>query len=329
MKKVIAIGCADLHLHNWEMDNYPPQFRLMQANEAILEMFSVAKYNKCPILFSGDFIHNPKYIDNITFNNLMALIRKIDTNYYPNTRIYAISGNHDQSEPNTINNASPSYLNNLEGVFKCFSNAEYTAHNITDKIQVIGIPYLTGNVGLKEKILEVKKVVKNPKRTILMLHSDLPGAKESDGREVGTVENFEGVLELLKEFGLVISGHIHRPQQLGPNIYMLGAMNHQKTSDEGCKMGYWKIYKDFSMEFVRLRLPEFKTVKVIPENNLSHYWIKKEESVVESVEKSDIVVDFSTSKKKISLVKTYLTKKGIKSKSKKNILIKVIKASSK
>lgn len=43
---------------------------------------------------------------------------------------------------------------------------------------------------------------------------------------------------------------------------MIGAPNQQRRTDKNCKLGYWKIYEDLSMEFVPLKgFPKFKDVE--------------------------------------------------------------------
>lgn len=324
--ELMALAFSDVHLHDWPLEGYPPHIRIQQATKAIRTIVHRAAKEEVDVWFCGDLFHNPKSLDTHTFIEACKLFSYLDK-VYPDTKIIGISGNHDQCESQTNNHTSPTYLNGVEEIWKNFT---HLWNDCTDSMGFLvhGIPYHNGNVGLKSQIKGALRRGKG-QNNILLLHTDLPGAKESDGREVGTVENFKGLSKYLKQFKLVLSGHIHRPQKLGKNMYMLGATHHQKTSDEGCEMGYWEIYDNFTMKFVPLKLMEFKTIKEVPENDLSYYWIKESKEVDESSSEGIPVVDFSTTKKKISIAKKYLTNKGIKSKSKKNTLIKVIKASTK
>lgn len=123
---------------------------------------------------------------------------------------------------------------------------------------VYGVPYIDNNVGLSEylKKLELDKSKKN----ILLLHTDYPGAKDTDGREIDSVENLN--VNVLNKFDLVLCGHIHKPQRLSKKVYMIGAPNHQRRTDRDCELGYWKIYEDLSLKFVPLKnFPKFIDVE--------------------------------------------------------------------
>ena len=45
-----------------------------------------------------------------------------------------------------------------------------------------------------------------------MLHTDYPGARDTDGREIGSVENLN--VNTLNKFDLVLCGHIHKPLKI-------------------------------------------------------------------------------------------------------------------
>lgn len=161
------------------------------------------------------------------------------------------------------------------------------------------------------------------KPTILLLHTDYPGAKDTDNTEVGTVENLN--VNLLTKFKLVLIGHIHKPQRLGKKVYMVGAPLQQRRTDRNCKLGYWKIYEDFSMEFKPFKgFPKFVDVSSEDEimDDGNYYTVIASKSKVMEVEDTPQITG-ELSKK--SMVRRYMKAKGIKDKEKKTTLLKVIK----
>ena len=89
-----------------------------------------------------------------------------------------------------------------------------------------------------------------------MLHTDYPGARDTDRREKGSVDNLD--VYTLNPFDLVLCGHIHKPQSLSKKVYMIGAPYQQRSTDKDCILAYWKLYSDLSMEFIELKgFPKF------------------------------------------------------------------------
>ena len=106
---------------------------------------------------------------------------------------------------------------------------------------------------------------------------------------------------------------------------MIGAPNHQRRTDRGCKLGYWKIYSDLSMQFVHLKqFPKF--VDVESEEGIkddgNYYTVIASKSRVVAVEDTPQINRELTKK---SMVRRYMKAKGIKDKEKKATLLKVIK----
>ena len=96
------------------------------------------------------------------------------------------------------------------------------------------IPYIDHNVGLSEYLKNIK--LDKDADNILMLHTDYPGAKDTDGREIDSVENLN--LNVLNRFDLIICGHIHKPQRLSKKVYMIGA---PYNKEEPIKIVNWDI----------------------------------------------------------------------------------------
>lgn len=187
---------------------------------------------------------------------------------------------------------------------------------------VYGVPYIDHNIGLSKylKTLRLKDGFKN----ILLLHTDYPGAKDTDGRVVDSAENIN--LNMLNRFDLVLCGHIHKPQRLSKKVYMLGAPIQQRRTDKDCKMGYWLVMDDLSMKFVELKgFPKFIDVESEDEvNDDGNYYTVIPKKSSEKVNTNHKITK-TLSKKK--LAKRYLKEKGIKDRGKEDLLIKILKKS--
>jgi hypothetical protein len=106
---------------------------------------------------------------------------------------------------------------------------------------------------------------------------------------------------------------------------MLGSPIHQITSDEGTKMGYWKLYSDKTIKFCPLnkRFPNFITLEKgqTPYNDKDYFILPPTDDLVEKKVNKD---KFSLNNSKKQLAKSYLTQKGIKSKVKLIALKKIL-----
>lgn len=316
MPNLIAIAFSDLHIHRWKNYNLTPNGRLNQCLIVLKLMGNIAKKEDVPLLFCGDWYHTNKEVETITHSKAMLIYKR----WLGEVNVIAISGNHDFSERNGKGNESPSHLHSYE-VFPNFRLLDFNSIKLPTFI-VWGIPYMDNEKELFDAIEELKpnvKRIETNKHKILMLHTDLPGAKTPSGHEVGDMTYIKGNLdEYFKEWDLVICGHIHKPMKLGSNVIMLGAPLHQDAGDEGTEMGYWKIYSDGTYEFIPLDFPQFKTGE---EKNDGNYWVNKE---VVLVEEEVEIGEFHINNSRKKLATQYLKKKGIKSKAKKRALIEIL-----
>lgn len=312
--KVIALAFSDLHINLWTKFNADNKRTLDHFRVLSLIKKKCLKYN-CPALFCGDLFHKPEGMS----QDLMHLVfSELDKLKGDNFRIYAISGNHDLAHNNSISNKQPSYIKLLEryDFIKCID-----LHNveIPSGIRIYGVPYIDHNLGLNEYIKGLS--LNDNHKNILLLHTDYPGAKDTDGAEVGSCENLN--TNLLQKFDLTLIGHIHKPQKLGKKVIMIGAPLQQRRTDRDCQLGYWKIYEDMTVKFKPLNIfPKFIDVdseeKIKEDGN--YYTVVSKPKEVEVVENR---VTRDLSKKK--LVKEYLKARGIVDKDKKRILLNIIK----
>ena len=319
-KRVVALAFSDLHINDWSKFN--------KDNERTLNHFKVLSYlvskaNKydCPVLFCGDLLHQAKSISNDLFATLQYEMVHMygDWGLYK-SELWAISGNHDMPSANTKEHPSNSWVAILSNYYNFLECIDWQSRE-TEYIKVWGIPYLDHNIGLNEAVKAIE--VDQTKKNILLLHTDYPGAKDTDGIEVGTVENLN--INLLSKFDLTLIGHIHKPQRLGKKVYMVGAPLQQRRTDKNCDMGYLKIYEDMTVKFVNLsdKFPKFIDVETEDEVKEDGNYYTVVGAKAKLKEEKPHKITKSLSKKR--LVKRYLKAKGIKDEQKKEVLLKVLK----
>lgn len=315
-KKLIAICFSDLHLNIWSKFN--------ADNKRTLEGFRVLsylskKYPNIPALFCGDMFHKPTSMD-----QALDIIWH-DFRPAKGWECWAISGNHEIAEKNTAHSPKYSWVSLRENEWlKCIDFNEIV---LTKDVLVLGIPYCDDNMGINEYLTKYLDRVQDGSkvRRILMLHTTYPGAKDTDGREVESLNSINP--NLLNKFDLVLCGHIHKPQKLGRKVYMIGAPIQQRRTDKDCKLGYWELYSDLSMEFIELK-GFHKFIDVESEEDIkddgNYYTVLPPKSSNTSVTKHKITKRLS----KKSLVKKYMRTKGVEDESKKNLLIDILNKSS-
>ena len=316
-KKIVALVFSDLHLNQWAKFN--------ENNERTLKPFSVLsliaeKCNKLkvPALFCGDMFHKPNVLDTSLLVRFTQWQKECYSKY-PRFRCYAISGNHELPSVNKIDNLTKSILDCFEGFgpsewgFKILNKESI---DIGLNITVHGIPYIDHNVGLCEYISKLK--LDEDSKNILLLHTDYPGATDTDGRRIDSVENIN--INTLNKFDL------HKHQRLAKKVYMVGAPIQQRRTDKNCEMGYWELYEDLSLKFIPLdNFPKFIDVESEEEVNDdgNYYTVIPKQSRVEKIVEHKITKQLS----KKRLAKRYMRTTGIKDKNRENLLINILNKS--
>jgi len=319
-KKVVAVGSSDWHLHNWKNYN-KDQRRLKVGLEVVDRLQKICTELGVPLLFPGDLFHNDQALPNEVIEHVFPVFQeKFNDRFLMNPfEMYGIDGNHDQPGQNTKQQRCEGYVEHLSKVFKGLHCMNFESKDLKN-FGLHGIPYITRNEGFVEAVNDIKLIKNKP--NILMIHSDLPGAKDTNQRVVGTVRNIpERLSDLFARFDLVISGHIHKAQIMDDNVIMIGAPTQQRKTDIGCKMGYWLIYNDMSYEFVPFKgLPKFKIVTEDPGDDKHYYIIENKTSKkikdVEGENKRDFNVLMSRKK----LVNNYMKETGEESKARRKKL---------
>lgn len=314
--KYIGVAFSDLHMANWKQFNEDKQ-RLNQPLYIIRQVIKAYNKYEVPMLFAGDLIDHPRHIDNVVLEVLGNIAKELPK------RIIAINGNHDLIKINSFKSPQKGYIHHLSKLGAPFKEIDFS-HTDEKYYRVHGIPYINGNSDFMEA-LEQRLQNLRKDHNILMVHRDLPGAVEPNGKRIDEQQHDRELRKALKKFDLVIAGHIHKPQsipRLGKHVYMLGAPSHQRRSDAFCSMGYWMIKKDFTLKFIPLNLPEFKYHEYDGQpGNSTDYWIRLPKKVIQTEE---VEGNFRASMGRKDLVEEYFKVKGIKNKGKLKLIMDLI-----
>ena len=327
MKRVIAIAFSDLHINDWSKFN--------QDNERTLNHFRVLsdivdlcyEYN-CPALFCGDLFHKPEMMSQELYSILVSKLKSLQKKYKKKPfDIFGISGNHDMKFTVKAKTKPISWFNILSQQYDFLESLDFSQTLINNgRVCVYGIPYIDHNIDLDKYIVEITKSKDfKEHKNILLLHTDYPGAKDTDNSEVGISENLN--LNLLNKFDLVLLGHIHKPQRLSKKVYMIGAPLQQRRTDRDCDLGYWLIFEDLSMRFIVVeKYPKF--IDVTDENDIQedgNYYTVISQLKTQEAQVSKNNMSKGLSKKR--MVRRYLRNMGIADSNKERILLNIIKES--
>lgn len=317
-KEVIAIAFSDLHLSNWAKFN-DEHNRTLNGFDVLSRIAKLCNKYSCPALFCGDLFHKSENLDADLYDIVQQKFDELNIlNPYHGFMIYAISGNHDLNHVNTVEDHKSSWVSRFASKYDWLKCIDFESVNIRG-YNIHGIPYLDHNKGLNNYVKKVKA-------DILLLHTDYPGAKDTDGRPIDSIENLN--INLLKPFKLVLCGHIHKPQRLGKKVYMVGAPQQQRRTDRDCKMGYLKIYEDLSVKFKYWDdYPKF--IDVYDESEIKddgNYYTVIPKPSSKSVETKHKITKQLTKKQ---LARRYMRQQGDKDKTRLNLLTDILTKSEK
>jgi len=287
MKPLFVIS-SDWHIHDFSGGN--GQFsRLYYQLLPITRLYKVCKKLEVPLVFCGDMFHSPHDIKNVVFSEVVSTLNKTFTK--DGIKIYAIPGNHDQCQKNTIKYRSPDYINTLSTLNDTIIDVSWKTIKV-GKHYISGIPYLTDNIGFVDGVKELHKAKLD--NHILLTHRDFPNISENTNSV--DIEDIVNEKKLFTPFQLVLSGHIHIPSKFMANGYMIGAPQQQSWRDTGISYGYWVCFQQgdkLKMVHNTWKMPEFKLTKDINDTDEYNYW-RKEDVIVEQKENTEEVVgDYS------------------------------------
>lgn len=321
MRTPIFVAVSDIHLNEWKKYSVNNS-RLKNGIDVIRVTCNKAKELNVPIFFAGDLIHNQKSVTQEVIKQFERAYKK----YISGTAFTCIDGNHDQALKNTFEKRTPGYTELFSINKPQFRNINFKVREFPmQNMLVAGIPYLTRGQGFNDAKEYLEEEVKGSKyKKILMIHTDLPGAKTPEGIELKEYEGINANLDkYFKHWNLVISGHIHLPQKLSSKVYMLGSPQHQTISDAGTDMGYWIGYSDMTMEFKALsQYPQFIYYDEGDEPRDSiNFWLKRPK---QDEEEQEVTKVFNNKMTRKSLAKKYCKATGQNKKSKINYLTQIL-----
>ena len=162
-RKPIGLAYSDHHLNIW--NNFNQGNRRLTDGLSVMKILKLkAKVLNVPILFTGDLLHKEKQVSNKLLSILLPFFKKIwGSSKYPT---FAIDGNHDQCEENTLDHESPSYIKTFSQIYKglnCVNNESVEYNNL----MIHGVPYLTHDLGLNQAIDNRIKKINKKKINIL------------------------------------------------------------------------------------------------------------------------------------------------------------------
>lgn len=322
-KKIIAVAFSDLHINDWAKFNAENK-RTLDHFRVLSLIREICLKNDCPAFFCGDLMHKPENISLDLALTMTQQMKELDRD--EEWHMYAISGNHDLTKiVKDPQNMPPSWIKVYSEKFLFLHDLDFARSPGRDYV-LYGIPYMDHNLGLNDVVQSFAAIDDKGKKKILLLHTDYPGAKDTDGSEVGSSENLN--LNLLDKFDLVLIGHIHKPQRLGKKVYMVGAPLQQRRTDKNCDLGYWAIYEDFTLKFHSLGEYFPKFIDVSSEDEIQengNYYTVISDKVLKSEDKIENTLQRGLSKRK--LVRRYLKDQGIEDPKKKKVLLNIIKES--
>lgn len=322
MSKVKAIIISDTHVEEWKKHNEGGR-RLNNSLDVWRRVKKLSMVHKAPVLFAGDLYHKDAGVTNSLLGKTLPFWRKLWSS--GKFKTYAITGNHDQSGQNLPGNESPSYIKTLASTFKGLECIDFKKVDLGDWA-ICGVPYLTHDAGLIETINGFE--LKTGQYNVLMLHTTMPGAKDTDNRVIDSNLVRDDFDRAVARFDLVLCGHIHKPhsyQIVKTDIIQVGAPQQQRLTDKDCDMGYWLLYQNLTFEFFPMKYPKFIELSKgeIPKDNYNFYVYKKGENNKKGESFQDSG-EFSINLKKRALAKNYIKEKGIKSKVKRRALIEAL-----
>lgn len=322
--KIEAIIFSDLHITKYTKYNQGDR-RTKNALDVLKRIKLLTKRHNTVSLFLGDLMHKEKNITNELLSKTLPFFYKLWGN--GKFKTYAISGNHDQSSYNTKENPSPSYIETFSKTFEGLVCMDFKKQEF-ETWDLYGIPYLTHDIGLIETIKEYGNQLDPNKVNVLMLHTTMPNAQDTDNRSIKSTLGEGEFSKAIAKFDIVFCGHIHKPEEYGvgkTTIIQVGAPQQQRITDRDCEMGYWIMYDNFDIEFVPFKhYPKFIPLAAstpIPDNKNFYYHLPDAPKSNKGEEKKEFTIGMRGNR----LARNYMKTKGIKDKDKRKALTEALK----
>jgi DNA repair exonuclease SbcCD ATPase subunit len=275
---------SDLHSHIWKPIGQGDELykRLLEQENVIDQIIDIRDRYNAITVFGGDLFHKVGDVPVESINMVKKLTIDI-----------LVCGNHD-----IRNRVSPNWFNIAGNIF------DARCDSIDNIFDIGGIKIKVVNYFDKVDYAKVKGY------DIVVLH------KTPIGSKVGDFVFEDGVdwKQLSKNNRFVFFGHIHQRQKLNDNTYVLGSPMHFNFGDIGDRGVYLLDTDDWSLEFIKLKYPEFINVKNIEEvKDVYNYYrvpdcddIKNHKNVV-AVTKPIVIEERIKSTSFMDILKEWLT----------------------
>ena len=242
---------SDLHCHSWSAFGTRDANGVSSRLKIILsEIDRAASVLEAAggrfIVLAGDLLHTRGAIDPEVFNPLHNCIEALTLRGF---RFIAIPGNHDlkSKETTQLSNAIQT-LGSLEG-FEVITEPGNHYHIAGQNILLI--PWISTNDGLREKLRELARSYQADKYDVVMhagINNVLIGLPDH-GLDAAEVAAFG--------FKRVFSGHYHNHKIMEDGkVISIGASSHQTWSDIGTKAGFLLVYPE-KVVFYDSHAPKF------------------------------------------------------------------------
>lgn len=259
---------SDLHINSYKKydSNGSRMFNCLSALEDIFRISHIRGITK--ILFAGDFFDQQKAL---SIEVIVATTYTLKTVFekYPKIKLVMISGNHDQSEKNTLDNEALNSIIYLDLIFPNIELIDNSAISLSENVVVYGIPYYS----YKEHFYAMYNALDldAAKINILLMHQT--------PKHKNPMIPFDVEPQHFEKFDYVFCGHIHTREQLTKNFALVGSPLHRDLGDLGETKGFL-ILDTYSLhcEFVELDYPKFV--------NTENVDISKDDYVMPAVVKS-------------------------------------------
>jgi DNA repair exonuclease SbcCD nuclease subunit len=299
MSKFIVF--SDLHAHPFRQFSENGS-RLENCLGVISDVFHYANEHGCKIiLFCGDMFHEPGKISTIAFNKLVGILNRMHE-MYPEIRMIAISGNHDQQGRNTLDTPSQSAMEALaEAVPEVITIWDNCA-DLVEGVHICGIPYYEFPEDFSRVLEGMVESIPLDTPSILMMHQVPTGSVDPIPAQIDSRDiRFGG-------FSVVLNGHIHRHQSIRNTFITVGSPLHQDLGDIDQTKGILLLDTDTKqMTRIPLDYPEFRRISYgesIPEAWHDDYIVMDPPPIEEKANDMNLQ-NFSTTNAPRDIVKSY------------------------
>lgn len=211
--------------------------RLQDVIDVIDDLTFCAKKEKPSAVFIlGDMFHS-RHPDAPTLKAVSRALRDLADV----VQVYILPGNHDAHSKNS-DVYSLSMFNELRvpGVM-VFDQPEIFTEGEVDFLIMPWVPddqFVSRLDGFLENALF------DSKKRVLLMHQSISGASSNGRKMTGIAPS-----EFAKHFDLVLSGHIHEPQCIGPKVRYLGSPLQLSFSEaDGIPRGWYVMNSDLDIE---------------------------------------------------------------------------------